>query len=347
MKLPDRLESETALEDVLAEPSEADVACVRRLNGDVLILGAGGKMGPSLAAMTRRAADALGDGRRVIAVSRWGSEAGAAAARRLEAMGVDVRRADLEDERALATLPDAPNIIYMAGQKFGTSDAPWRTWMMNVVLPARVAGRFPEARMVAFSTGNVYPLVPADSSGAREDDPLTPLGEYANSCVGRERVLEAAARAHGSPLTLIRLFYAVDLRYGVLVDIAARVLAGQPVDLRMGWVNVIWQGDANAQAIRLLAHAAVPPLAVNVTGPERLSVRHVATRLGERLGREPLFVSDEALDALLADTALARRLVGTPAVSAETLIDWVADWVGRGGERLAKPTGFDVRDGRF
>jgi uncharacterized protein YbjT (DUF2867 family) len=338
--------TEEELEERLSRPTDAVVEALRRASGDILVLGAGGKMGPSLAAMARRASDALGDERRVIAVSRW-SGAGGAAADRLTTLGVEVVRADLEDERALRDLPDAPNVVYMAGQKFGTTGEPWRTWTMNVVVPARVGERWRGSRIVAFSTGNVYPLVPANSSGAREDAPLTPLGEYANSCVGRERVLEGASRAHGTPLALVRLFYAVDLRYGVLVDIASRVLAGEPVDVRMGWVNVIWQGDANAEALELLAHAATPPIAVNVTGAERLRVRELAERFGATFGRAPVIVGEEASDALLADTSLARRTLGAPSVDADTLVAWVADWVGRGGRRLAKPTGFEVRDGRF
>jgi uncharacterized protein YbjT (DUF2867 family) len=343
--------SESELDELLSRPTPAVAEALRRAPGDILVLGAGGKMGPSLARMARRAAEMLtGDPRRVIAVSRFGaaadgSESPVAAA--LSAAGVEVLRADLDDPRAIAALPDAPNVIYMAGQKFGTSDLPSRTWAANTVMPARVAERFAASRIVAFSTGNVYPLVPASGSGARESDPLTPLGEYANSCVGRERVLEHVSRTRGTPMAIIRLNYAVDLRYGVLVDIAWKVAAGEPVDLRMGWVNVIWQGDANAQAIRALRHAATPPRAINVTGPERLSVRDVATRLGALLGRAPTFTGDEAPDALLSDTTQAQALFGAPSVDADTLVAWVADWVKRGGARLGKPTKFEVRDGKF
>jgi CDGSH-type Zn-finger protein/dTDP-4-dehydrorhamnose reductase len=337
-------EDDASLEDLLSRPSDAVVDALRRSPGDVLVLGAGGKMGPSLSRMARRAADSLGDGRRVIAVSRFSSEKTAA---ELTGAGIEVVRADLGDAAALAALPDAANVVYMAGQKFGTTDQPSRTWWMNTVLPALVAERFRGSRIVAFSTGNVYPLSAADGSGSRESDPLTPLGEYANSCIGRERVLEHVTRTHGTPLALIRLSYAVDLRYGVLVDIAHRVRTGAPIDVRTGSVNVIWQGDANAQALRSLPLASSPPFVVNVTGPERLRVRDVATEFGGRFGREPALVGAEAPDALLSDTSRAQREFGAPEVSAATLIDWVTSWVARGGTTLGKATGFEVRDGRF
>ncbi len=336
--------SEEELEGRLSRPDEGVLDALRRAPGDVLVLGAGGKMGPSLARMARRAADALGDGRRVVAVSRFSS---ADAERSLRDVGVETLRADLGDEGALAALPDAPNVVYMAGQKFGTADRPSRTWAMNVVVPARVAERFAGARIAAFSTGNVYPLTPAASAGASEDHALTPVGEYANSCVGRERVMEDVSLRLGTPLALVRLSYAVDLRYGVLVDIASKVAAGEPVDARMGWVNVIWQGDANRWALRCLAHAASPPLAVNVTGPERLRVRDVAERLGALLGRPARVAGDEAPDALLSDTSRARALFGAPEVSADVLVEWVAAWVGGGGRLLGKATHFETRDGRY
>ena len=235
----------------------------------------------------------------------------------------------------------------MAGQKFGTRDLPSLTWAVNTLVPAMVAERYAGSRIVAFSTGNVYPMAPALGAGSREGDALTPVGEYANSCVGRERVLEHVSRTRGTAMSIVRLNYAVDLRYGVIVDIAHRVASGEPIRLDMGYVNVIWQGDANAQAIRALEHAASPPFVVNVTGPERLSVRETATRLAEQLGVAARFEGAEARDALLSDTSLAQSLFGPPSVSTETLIDWVADWVGRGGTRLGKATKFEVRDGRY
>jgi nucleoside-diphosphate-sugar epimerase len=218
---------------------------------------------------------------------------------------------------------------------------------VNTLIPAAVAERYARSRIVAFSTGNVYPMSPATSAGSRESDPLTPIGEYANSCVGRERVLEHVSRTHGTPIAIIRLNYAVDLRYGVLVDIAHQIIAGQPVRVEMGYVNVIWQGDANAQAIRALPLAASPPIAINVTGPERLSVRSTARRLAELLGRPAMVEGTEAPDALLSDTTLARSLFGPPTVSTALLIEWVASWVASGGTRLSKATKFEVRDGRF
>ena len=332
------------LEEALSRPSSEVIDALRRTPGDVIVLGAGGKMGPSLSTMLRRGADALGDGRSVIAVSRFSSPH---VAERLERGGIRVVRAELADRAAIAALPDAANVIYMAGQKFGTRDLPSLTWAVNTLIPAMVAERYAASRIVAFSTGNVYPLTPATGDGSREGDSLTPIGEYANSCVGRERVLEHVSRTRGTAMAIIRLNYAVDLRYGVLVDIAHRVLSGQPVRVDMGWVNVIWQGDANAQAIRALTIAASPSIAINITGPDRLSVRAAARRLGELLGATPAFEGAEAPDALLSDTTFAQSLFGQPTVSTDLLIRWVASWVARGGTRLGKPTKFEVRDGRF
>jgi dTDP-4-dehydrorhamnose reductase len=332
------------LEELLSRPTPAVVEALRRVPGDIIVLGAGGKMGPSLATMVRRAVDALGDRRIVTAVSRFSSPDAAA---RLERAGVRVYRADLGDNDALARVPDAANVIYMAGQKFGTRDLPSLTWAVNTLVPAAVAERYAASRVVAFSTGNVYALSPSASTGSRENDALTPLGEYANSCVGRERVLEHVSRTRGTPMSIIRLNYAVDLRYGVLVDIAHHIAAGEPVRVDMGYVNVIWQGDANAQAIRSLELAASPPFVVNVTGPERLSVRETAARLGIMLGVAPRIEGTEAADALLSDTTLGRSLFGPPDVSTDRLMEWVASWVARGGTRLGKATKFEVRDGRY
>jgi nucleoside-diphosphate-sugar epimerase len=294
--------------------------------------------------MLRRAADALQDRRRVTAVSRWSDEDARA---RLAASGVETVMADLGDPLSLRAIRDAPNVVYMAGQKFGTTSEPWNTWYANTVLPASAAARYAESRIVAFSTGNVYPNVRATGPGSREEDPLTPVGEYANACVGRERLFEHGSRTRGTRVALVRLNYAVDLRYGVLVDIAARVFTGEPVKVGMGWVNVIWQGDANAQAIRCLPFAASPPFVVNVTGPEPLSVRRLAERFGEIFGRPARIEGEEASDALLSDTTRAQSLFGPPSVDTDTLIEWVADWVRRGERLLGRPTKFEVRDGRF
>ncbi|MBI3790318.1 MAG: epimerase [Gemmatimonadetes bacterium] len=333
-----------ALEERLSRPDDGVVAALRACPGDVLVLGAGGKMGPSLARMAWRAAQAAGDGRRVIAVARWHDPAARTA---LDADGVTTLACDLEDPAALAALPDAPNIIYMAGQKFGTQDAPSRTWALNAVLPARCLARWPDARWVAFSTGNVYALARAAGPFARETDLPAPIGEYAMSCLGRERAFEDAALLRGTRSAIVRLNYAVDLRYGVLVDIGRRVRDGEPVDVTMGWVNVIWQGDANRMALRLLAHASAPPCTVNVTGPERLSVRDVAERFGGRLGILADVRGAEAPEALLSDTTRMHELLGAPEIQAPVLIEWVAAWLERRNPLLAKPTRFEVRDGAF
>jgi nucleoside-diphosphate-sugar epimerase len=336
---------EAALDALLAEPRAATVAALARCPGDLVVLGAGGKMGPTLARMAIAAAR-LADGprpRRVIAVSRFSSPRAEAA---LRDAGVHTIRCDLLDRNAVNALPDAANVVFMAGQKFGTRDAPSRTWMMNVVLPAICAERYAGARTVVFSTGNVYPLTPVCAGGARESDPPAPMGEYAWSCLGRERVFEHAAAA-GTPVAVMRLNYAIDLRYGVLTDLALRVRRGEPVSLAMGRVNVIWQGDANRSALELLPQADATPCVVNVTGRETLSVRDLAERLGARLGRAPRFNGSEAPDALLSNTDRMARLLDPPAVTVDTMLDWVAEWIAAERPLLGKPTHFDVRDGAF
>jgi len=336
---------EAELDARLAEPGDAAVAALSRCPGDLVVLGAGGKMGPTLARMARAAAQHA-DGarpRRVIAVSRFSSPR---AERALRDAGVHTVRCDLLDRAAVAALPDAPNVIFMAGQKFGTRDAPSRTWMMNIVVPAVCAERYADARIVAFSTGNVYPLTPAAGGGSRESDAPAPVGEYAWSCLGRERVLEHAA-AGGARVALMRLNYAIDLRYGVLTDLARRIWRGEPVALAMGRVNVIWQGDANRAALELLPLAAATPFVLNVTGHDALSVRTLAEQLGARLGRQPRFAGAEAPDALLSNTDRMAATLASPAVSVDTMLDWVAEWVREERPLLDKPTHFDVRDGTF
>ena len=332
------------LDDRLSQPGPEVIGTLAALPGDIVVLGAGGKMGPSLAMMLRRAADSGAGARRIVAVSRWRDER---AAGTLERSGIEIVRADLADPAAAATLPDAPTVFYLAGQKFGTADAPAETWMMNTVVPSHVASRYRQARIVAFGTGNVYPLVPVSSGGARETDPLGPVGEYAASCVGRERVFEWWSAHHGTRVALVRLNYAIALRYGVLTDLALRVRDGIPVELAMGYVNVIWQGDANARAILALAHASAPPFVVNVTGPEIVRVRDAAARLGELLGRAPRFTGVEAPDALLADTTRARALFPLPTVPLATMLEWTAEWVRERRPLLGKPTHFEARDGAF
>jgi nucleoside-diphosphate-sugar epimerase len=336
--------SEDELEEALSRPTAEVVEALQASPGDVVILGAGGKMGPSLARMARRAADAIGDGRRVIAVSRF-SDPGLP--RVLNADRVETIRADLLDQHAVDALPDASNVVFMAGQKFGTRSDPATTWAMNVLVPAAAAERYAGARIVAFSTGNVYPLVPASGPGSSESDAPEPVGEYAQSCLGRERVLEHVCGRTGSPLAIVRLNYANALRYGVLTDLALAVRDGQPIDLTMGWVNVIWQGDANALALRCFAHATRPPFIVNVAGCEHLRVRDAALALGERLGRAPVFTGAQAPDALLSDASRARAFFGPPRVSTHELIDWTARWIAAGGATLGKATMFQARDGGF
>lgn len=329
------------LDDLLSQPRPQTVDALAACPGDVIVLGAGGKMGPSLTRMVARAAN--GD-RRVIAVSRWSSDS---AVQALHDAGVETIRCDLLDRDAVARLPDAPNVIYMAGQKFGTAGAPATTWAMNVIVPANCAERYRGARIVAFSTGNVYSLTPVSAGGSRENDPLGPVGEYAASCLGRERVFEAYSERHGTRVALVRLNYAIALRYGVLVDIAMRVKTGRAVSVEMGAVNVIWQGDANAIAIECLPHAATPPFAVNVTGAEQLSVRAVAEWFGRRFDVGVFLSGTERPDALLSNTGRMREIFAPPAVSSEQMLEWVASWMEHGGSVLGKPTKFEARDGRF
>jgi nucleoside-diphosphate-sugar epimerase len=333
--------SDEELEEALSRPGAALASTLARAPGDVVVLGAGGKMGPSLARMAKRA----DPGRRVIAVSRWTSPGVEAA---LQAAGVETHRADLRDPQALAALPGAQNVVFMAGQKFGTSGSPAATWAMNAAVPAFVAERYAGARIVAFSTGNVYPLTPPARGGSTETDEPAPIGEYAYSCLARERLFAAGSARHGTLVSLVRLNYAHDLRYGVLTDLAVRVNTRRPVDLAMGYVNVIWQGDANAFALAALAHASAPePYVVNVAGPTVLRVADLAAALGARLGIEPIFTGREAPDALISRSTRMHELLDQPLLPLETLLDWVADWVARDGTLLNKPTGFEKRDGRF
>jgi nucleoside-diphosphate-sugar epimerase len=335
----------TDLEDRLSEPTPGVMETLRNVSGDIMVLGAGGKMGPTLARMARRALDQIGHKqRRVIAVSRFSS---AAAAADLERHGVEVVACDLMDRAAVQALPDAPNIIFMAGQKFGTANAPELTWVMNTVVPGIVAERYAASRIVVFSTACVYPFAPVAGPGSGEDDPLGPPGDYANSCVGRERVFSYFAKKLGTRALMYRLSYAIDLRYGVLADVALKVASGTPVSVATGWANVIWQGDANARAIQCLSHAASPPIALNVTGMERASIRSLAQRFGELLGRAPVITGVESPTGWLFDPSRSYEWFGPPAVSLEEMIAATAQWVLQGGATLGKPTHFEVRDGRF
>jgi nucleoside-diphosphate-sugar epimerase len=341
---PPPILTEADLEDRLSEPSPLVLETLAHLESDLLILGVGGKMGPTLARMAARGLQAINSPHRVIGVARF-SEVGLQ--QKLEAWGVQTLPCDLLDRTALAQLPDTRHIIFMAGQKFGTTGNPSTTWAMNVYMPALVAERFTQARMVVFSTGNVYPLTPIAEGGSLETDAVAPVGEYANACLGRERIFEHFARTQGLRCAIMRLNYAIDLRYGVLLDTAQKVAAGQPIDLSMGAANVIWQGDANAWAIALLDYCAAPPFILNVTGPETVSIRRLAERFGGLLGVAPVFSGSEAPTALLNNAAQAQLLFGYPRVSLNQLIDWTAAWVQQGGPTLNKPTHFETRDGQF
>jgi nucleoside-diphosphate-sugar epimerase len=339
-----QINTEAELEEILSRPSDADVAAMAQLEGDLLILGAGGKMGPSLARRAHRAAEEAKIRKKIIAVARFSDDAVRAS---LAADGVETVVADLLEPGALSKLPDIPNIIFMAARKFGTTRSEDLTWAMNTYLPGLVAERYRNSRIVAFSTGNVYPLQHAMQGGAVESTPVAPESEYAQSALGRERMFEYGARQWRTPVTILRLNYAIDLRYGVLLDIATAVHERRPVDLRMALVNVIWQGDANSVCLRSLAHCQAPPLVLNVTGPETLSVRYIAEEFGRRFNVHPIFASDEMPNALLSNAAKAHQLFGYPTVTATQMIDWTAAWIESGGRRLNKPTHFQVRDGKF
>jgi len=341
LPFPERFETEEALEDYLAVPSRALVHDLATLEGDLLILGAGGKMGPTLARLAR---NALPPGRRVIAVARF-SEPGVR--ENLQAHGVEVLACDLLDREALARLPQCANVVFMAGRKFGADGNLPLTWAMNTHVPAMVAETFRRSRIVAFSTACVYPFVPVTGQGASEGDVLAPPGEYANSCVGRERMFEHFSQLHGTPGRLLRLSYAIDMRYGVLADVAQKVHRGEPVDVSMGHVNVIWQGDANAQALRCLAAATVPTSPLNVSGPETTSIRWLAEEFGRRFGQRATITGQEAATAWLMNTGEAERLFGYPRVPLKQMIGWVADWIGREQRLYGKPTKFEKRDGNY
>jgi nucleoside-diphosphate-sugar epimerase len=332
------------LEELLSRPTPALLASLQTLDSDLVVLGVSGKMGPTLARMAKRAISELGLPYKVYGVARFSQPA---AREPLEAAGVHTITCDLLDRAALAQLPDSRNVIFMAGQKFGTTGAQHMTWGINTYLPALTAERYAGARVVVFSTGNVYPLTPIVSGGAREVDEPNPVGEYAASCLGRERIFEYFSRTQGLHCAIMRLNYAVEMRYGVLVDVARKVFSGEIVDVSMGAANVIWQGDANAQALALLAHCATPPFICNITGPEIVSIRRVAEQFGEHFGVEAKITGSEAPTALLSNAAMAQQLFGYPTVSLHQMIAWIADWVQRGGVALNKPTHFETRDGRF
>ena len=338
--LPDRFASVEALDEFLTRPSRALVDELSAVEGDLMILGVAGKMGPTLARLAKRATPS----RRVVGVARFSDPA---VRDRLAADGIETIACDLLDRAAIEALPDAPNIVFAAGHKFGASGNPGLTWAMNTYVPALVAERFRASRIVAFSTGNVYGLTTVGSAGANERMAPAPVGDYAQSCLGRERMFEHFSVRHGTPGRIVRLNYAIDMRYGVVFDIAAKLQRGETVDVTMGHVNVIWQGDANAQVLRCLARCTTPTTPINVTGPETISIRWLARELAARMGVEAQIAGVEAETALLSDTTAATTLFGYPLVPLGRMLDWVADWVRSGGTSFNKPTKFEVRDGDF
>ena len=344
MTLPLEIKSEEELEDVLTQPAPALVQFISRITSPLVILGAGGKMGPTLAALAKRAADQARHNLDVIAVSRFTDPRCKVW---LEKRGVQTHTADLLNRADVDRLPDSANIIYLLGLKFGTSQQPAATWAMNTIPPALVSERYHNSKIVALSSGNVYPMSNVNTLGSQEEDPLTPLGEYPNAVVARERIFEFYSRQHNTPLALIRLFYAVELRYGVLVDIATKILHGEPISLANGYFNCIWQGDANEMIIRSLALAASPPARFNLCQPQVYSLRSVAVELGEHMQAAPLFADSEASTALIGDPSRICQALGRPGTRFVQILKWTADWVRKGGRNLNKPTHFEVRDGVY
>jgi nucleoside-diphosphate-sugar epimerase len=342
--LPEIIPSETLLDDLLSEPSPAVLETFRQVPGDILLLGVAGKMGLTLALMAKRAADLTGTPRRIIGVSRFSLPS---AVQWLHEHGIETISGDLLDDNFLASLPDASNVIYLTGMKFGSTGQEAQTWAVNTWLPAQVAQRFRSSRIVALSTGNIYGLVPVTSRGSVETDVPNPVGEYAMSCLGRERMFEHFSRVHGTKTALIRLNYACELRYGVLTDIAQKVWAGQPVDISMGWFNTIWQADANAVTLAALADVQSPPAPINITGAGKLRIREVAEEFGRLMDKPVTLTGFEQNTALLNDASVTSKRYGPERVSIPTLMKWITHWVKQGGPTLNKPTHFESRDGKF
>jgi nucleoside-diphosphate-sugar epimerase len=344
MTLPLEIKTEEELENVLTQPAPALVQFITRVESPLVVLGAGGKMGPTLAVLAKRAADQARHKLDVIAVSRFSDPACKAW---LESRGVITHNADLLNCGEVDRLPDSSNVIYLVGLKFGTKQNPSATWALNTIPPGLVAARYRQARIVALSSGNVYPLSDVNTPGSQEEDPLTPLGEYPNAVVARERIFEFYSRQNNTPVALMRLFYAVELRYGVLVDIATKVFRGEPISLANGYFNCIWQGDANEMIIRSLALASSPPVRFNLCQPQVYSLRSVAAELGEHMNTAPLFADSEASTALIGDPSRICHALGRPGTRFAQVLKWTADWVRKGGKTLNKPTHFEVRDGSY
>jgi nucleoside-diphosphate-sugar epimerase len=331
---------ERGLEDILSEPAEATTKALADVSGDIVVLGAGGKMGPTLAIMLKKASS----GRDIYAVSRFSDKAVRA---RIEQAGIVTIEADLLDESLYQKLPDVENVFYLAGMKFGSTGNQPLTWVLNSFVPALVARHYKDARIVVFSTGNVYPLVDTTSGGASEETAPEPIGEYAQSCLGRERMFQYFSQLHGTPVTLARLNYANEPRYGIIVDLAIRILNDEPIDLTMGAVNLIWQRDANDYIIRAVTLAKSPPAVLNVTGPDTIPIRRLAEQIGDVLGRKPRVVSREARSALLSDASYCLSTFGYPQTTLEQMVSMIVKWVASGKKTLNKPTKYDIRDGRF
>ncbi len=332
------------LDNLLSTPTPGALSALASLEGDLVLLGAGGKMGPSLARMARRAFDATNSRHRVIAVSRFGNPEVQA---RLHSWGVETVRHDLFDVDGLAALPESANVVWMTGFKFGSTGRESEAWALNAWVPGAICRRYRSSRLVVFSTGNVYGLTPVAGGGSVEGDPLRPTGEYAQSCLGRERIVEYFSRALGIPVVLLRLNYACEPRYGVLADVARKVLAGEPIDLAMGHFNALWQGDANAWALQAFTCTSTPPRVLNLAGPELLSVRRVAEEFGRLLEKSPLFQGVEQPDAILSNSQEAVRRFGYPRVGVRQMVEWIAHWMRAGGPTFDKPTHFEIRDGHF
>ena len=338
------IETEAELEELLSAPSVEDIEFFRKLEGDLIIVGVGGKIGPTLAQRAGRAAQAAGAKIRIFGTDVHCEDLDADL---MQAAGVEILCVNLLEPADFATLPDAPNVIFLAGRKFGSTGKESLTWAMNVYVPALIAERYRNSRIVAFSSGNIYPFLPVITGGATEETAPAPLGDYAQSVLGRERMFDYFSERYGTPVTLLRLNYAVELRYGVLVDIATKVFEGRSVDVGAGAANVIWQGDVISIALRSLAHCQSPPFILNLTGPETLSIREVARRFGVLFGKEPILEGQEAPTALLNNAARCFRLFGYPSVPVEQMMEWIAHWITSGGANLGKPTHFETRNGKF
>ncbi|MHC1763837.1 MAG: NAD-dependent epimerase/dehydratase family protein [Verrucomicrobiia bacterium] len=342
--LPATIRSEDELDEILTRPSRQLVEFIPQITSPLLVLGASGKMGPSLCLLARRAAIAAGRTLRIVAVSRFSDRR---SRRWLETHNIETISCDLLNRDETKGLPEAQDVVYLVGMKFGTQQNPWQTWAINTLVPSHVVERYPSSRIVALSTGNVYPLVPAQSGGSNENDPPAPVGEYGSAALARERIFEYYSRTRGTSFAILRLNYAVELRYGVLVDIAQKVWHRQPIDLSTGYLNCLWQGDANEAILRAFALVSNPLAVFNLTGLEVLKVRELALRFGHLMGREPLLIGSEAPTALLSNASKIFAALGPPATPVNRVLEWIADWIKRDGATLGKPTHFEVRSGQF